>query len=119
MCQIATVNFDKSICVKYIAIYLNSFLLQFDFYQLGAIYPVTFIQFVFTIYDPATNTELLKVVNADWERDAANGIKYLITSLDIAPGTYKIDLTATYPGVPMLIQTLITGDIIIKNRNVK
>lgn len=116
MCQLVTINFDKSVCVKYIAVYLNTFLLQFDFYQLGTALDVSLNSYVFTIYDPVTDTELLKIVNVSWSRPVINEIKYNIPSLNIAPGTYKIDLTCTYPSG--LIQTLASGDIEIKPRNI-
>lgn len=116
MCQIVTINFDKSVCVKYIAVFKNTFLLQFDFYQLGAALDVSLYDFVFTIYDPATKKELLKVENADWARPVTNQIKYNIAELDIAPGTYKVDFTCTYPSG--LIQTMATGEIEIKPRNI-
>lgn len=116
MCQKVTVNFNKAVCVKYIAVYLNTFLLQFNFYQRRVPYDVSLISFIFTIYNPVTNTEVLKVLNADWTRAVTNQIKYNIPVLQIAAGNYKVDLTALLPDGTTT--TFLTGDIEIKPRNI-
>lgn len=105
---------DQALKVRIRAIYGNSLLLDFKFYDAsGDPLVVTGTAFEFTISDELLKRVKYQVTDAMWTKTASS-VKKLITPLTLAVGTYKIDFTATYSDG--MVQTLMDGELVIRER---
>lgn len=109
-----TINFDKAVQVKYISNYLNAFNLHFKFEKNGNPLDVSSDGFVFTIIDPVAKKRVFSVIS--WDRPEVNEIQYTEDSFHILPGTYSVDFTCTFSDGT--VQTMATGQMIVKQRNI-
>jgi hypothetical protein len=109
------IDLDKSIKVKFKALYKNALILDFKFYDSNQNeVNVTTMSFKFVIMDVGKTVEFLVIQDNEFERIGINEIKHVINSLTLIPDTYKVDFTTTYSDGK--VQTFMDGDFIIRER---